>query len=651
MSAASSARPASTAGRTRAAGAACTAVLPAVALAAAVLVAFSPLWNAGFISLDDTAYVTGNPHVRDGLSLDGAAWALRTTREGNWHPLTWLSHQLDAQVWGLNPHGHHATSVLLHAANAVLVFLLLRRLVFPGSASPGSASAGLAPVPGGAATAGATLAAAFFALHPLRVESVAWVAERKDVLSAFFGLFALRLWVESVVAGSAAGSAEGRGSRAPGRFLAGSIALYAAGLASKPMLVTLPFVMLLLDVWPLRRWRASSAIRRSLWFEKAPFFALAAISCVVTLVAQSRAETVAPLSEIRFGDRLGNAAISVVLYLVRTIWPLNLSVFYPHPGARPLGVVLAAAALVAALTVAALALRRAAPWLAVGWLWFLGMLVPVLGLVQVGEQALADRYTYLPSIGLALAAAAAIAWAAARLRGSPRRTMLVIGFVVVAALGVATARQATFWADDARLFRRAVAVNPGDWVGWFSLGNHHLREGRTAEARECFEKALALRSDLAEAHNALGMLEAEAGRLEAAEARYREALRLRPRYPEALHNLGNALRRLGRIEEATAAYEQALAADPELVESLLNLGLMRLAAGRAADSLTLFDEAVRLSPDLPEARFNRAVTLETLGRPAEAEAEYRAVLAASPEFTPAADALRRLRSREDAGGS
>jgi len=514
-----------------------------LALVAGTLALWSRALANGFVSYDDPLYVLENPPVRAGLSLRGLGWAFTHVHASNWHPLTWLSHMLDVQLFGLAPAGHHATSVVLHALNAALLFLALRALTL-----------GLRP---------ALVVAALFAVHPLRVESVAWVAERKDVLAAAFFLAALR--AHALAARGALESPYGRSGRAR------VAAWMALGLLAKPMVVTLPFVLLLVDAWPLDRARRLGW--RRLTLEKAPLLALAALSCVATVLAQRAAGSVRTLEAFDAPARLANAALAWVGYAWRTAWPAGLACFYPHPAvvapdglaARALG----ALALLLSVTALAWALRRRAPWVGVGWAWYVGMLVPVIGLVQVGSQALADRYAYLPTIGLYLMVVPGAAALAARVAPgvAPRVRARLLGTLagtVVLALGVATWRQIGWWRDGETLFRRAIAVVPDNYLAHVNLGTTLAKAGEHARAAEEFRAALAVLPGHAEAHNNLGTSLFHLGREEEAGREYEEAVRIAPDYAEAHYNLGLVRARAGRLSEAEAELERALRLRPDL---------------------------------------------------------------------------------------
>ncbi|HWR97009.1 MAG TPA: tetratricopeptide repeat protein [Candidatus Methanoperedens sp.] len=499
-----------------------------LALAALVLIAFSPVLRNEFVGIDDGTYILENPHVARGLTVPGAVWAF--TNRGyamNWHPLTWLSHMLDVSLFGLAPRGHHAVNLLLHLLNALLLFLVLGRWT--------------------GAFWRSALVAALFAVHPLHVESVAWASERKDVLSALFFLLTL-------------GAYRGYVGRPGGlRYLAvaGCLTL---GLLSKQMLVTLPFLLLVLDVWPLGRLRGPLRARSlaPVVLEKLPLAALSAIFSLVVYLIQTEGGAHASLPGLTLPVRAANALMSYAAYLAKTVWPHELIVFYPHPRALPgLGpALLAAGALLGLSLAAALGLRRR-PWLAAGWLWYLGTLVPVIGLVQVGRQALADRYTYVPLVGVFIAASWGLA---AAVRG--RRQRLIAGVAagaILLALTAASREQVRLWRDGKTLFGHAVAVDPRSSLAHHNLANVLLKEGHTQEAIEHYRQVTRLLPEYAEAYVGLGVASGVLGLLEEEASWYRQALAVDPRNYKALVNLGAAYRDLGRLQEAGAAEAQARA--------------------------------------------------------------------------------------------
>ena len=422
-------------------------VAVALLLAAVVLAAFWPVLGAGFIAYDDAVYVTKNPNVQRGFDAASLKWAWSSFYALNWHPLTWMSHTLDWRLFGPRPAGHHLTSLLLHVANTLLLFLVLVRAT--------------------GATGRSAAAAALFGIHPLHVQSVAWVAERKDVLSTLFWMISMMAYV--------------RYARAPSlpKYLVVAAA-FALGLAAKPMLVTLPFALLLLDVWPLGRWGARGA--RFLLAEKLPLIALSAIFGAVTFAAQRSGGGIASAEVVPLGLRVSNALVSYVRYLGKTIWPRGLAIFYPHPlDTLPAWQVLGAALFLTAVTLTAVRQRRGHPYLLFGWLWYVGTLVPVIGLVQVGAQAMADRYTYVPAIGVFVAACWGVAALLDRLMprrpAASRRWAAILGSAAVLLLAVATRAEAGFWRDSRTLFEHALAATKNNYTAHTGLGSALAAKG------------------------------------------------------------------------------------------------------------------------------------------------------------------------------
>jgi len=503
--------------------------LVCAALIAITLVSFAGVLRNGFVNYDDPVYVTDNPQVQSGLGWRTAAWAFTATRAANWHPLTWLSHLLDVTLFGLAPAGHHAVSLAIHAVNAGALFLVLRGLT--GALWPSA------------------LAAALFALHPLRVESVAWVAERKDVLSAFFWIAALAAYRRYLARPT------------PQRYLTVFAAL-ALGLAAKPMLVTLPLALLLLDYWPLGRVRTGQLGR--LLLEKAPLLALAAASCFVTYSVQARGGAVALEETAPIVQRLENGIGSYLRYLEQTLWPRGLAVFYPlETGQGRIREAALAGVLLIALTGCALWLLRRSPYLGVGWFWYLGTLVPVLGLVQVGLQARADRYTYLPSIGVSIA----VAWGAWALAGRSRsrRAWLAAGScAALLGLSLATRAQVSHWRDTVTLFRQALAVAPESLLAHHNLGIALSQRGDMAGAMSHFKRALAIDPLHPQAHYNVGIAYDQLGERAEAVPHYRLAVQVKPDYAEAHNNLGVDLALAGRLQEAIDQFREARRADPAL---------------------------------------------------------------------------------------
>jgi tetratricopeptide (TPR) repeat protein len=502
----------------------------AAILAIGTAVLFSPATGYGFLQFDDNDYVTENPAVRQGLTWAAVRLAFGATHAANWHPLTWLSHMLDVSLFGLDPGPHHAVNVLLHAANAAILMLALSRLT--GSTWRSAA------------------VAALFAVHPLHVESVAWISERKDVLSTLFGF--LMLW------------AYARHAERPGPGRVALVALMLAlSLLAKQTWVTAPFLLLLLDFWPLRRVEGlvpapeqpgPSVPRLSparLVLEKLPLLALSAASSAMAIVAQGRWGAIQSAAELPLGARLANATISCVRYLGKTFWPSSLAAFYPYPAGGPSpGLGIAAAALLAALTALALWRARRLPWLAVGWLWFLGTLVPVIGIVQVGAQAMADRYTYVPLVGLFVAVVWSVA-ALARAAGERARwPVAVAGGVAVALLAALASRQLSYWRDQETLFRHALAVTEGNGRAQYLLSQALIVEGDLGEASAHALESVRLEPNNARYHKNLGYVLYRLGRVDEAVAAFERAVALWPGYAEAHGNLAIAYGRQGRIDDA-----------------------------------------------------------------------------------------------------
>jgi Flp pilus assembly protein TadD len=601
------------------------AVLLGCALVLAAAVAFRPVGGFPFISYDDDVVLVDNPRLRSGLTAENVVWAFTTTKAANWVPLTWLSHLLDAQLFGLDPGAHHRVNLLLHLGSAVLLFWAVNALT--------------------GALWRSALVAALFALHPLHVESVAWVTLRRDVLSALFGFAALGLYA--------------RYARRPTalRYAAVAAAL-ALGLMAKPMLVTWPFLLLLLDAWPLGRFRAAGpggpGGARGRWpalvLEKAPLAALAAAAAIVTLIAQRGA--VAALVDVPASARVANALLAYASYLAKTVWPRDLAVFYPHPGVDYSAAgALASALLLAAITAAALLLRRGRPWLAAGWFWFLGTLVPVIGLVQTGDQAMADRYTYLPLTGLFVI----VAWTSAEIAASGRRAQSAVAAATIAALavlGVATRLQVGLWRDSETLFRHALQVTTDNHLAHDHLGVALDARGRTAEAIAQYRQSLAILPGQPHALSNLGADLVALGRFDEALACYTEALRRKPDFPQARVNFANLLVRLGRDGEALGQLRAALASRPDLPSAHYNLGILLHRRGATAEAARHLREAVRLDPGDPDAHNNLGVALSETGRPEEAVAEFREALRLRPQFAEARQNLAiDLRTLAGGGGS
>ncbi len=672
--------------------------LLAALLALATLAVYWPATRCGFINYDDPDYVTANPQVLAGLNWESVKWAFCNPVSGNWHPVTMLSHMLDCQLFGLNPWGPHLINVLLHSLNAALVFLLLQQLTR-------SLWRSLA-------------VAALFAVHPLHVESVAWVAERKDVLSGCFGLLTLIFYVryaqrqssveggKSRAATSGGASSLSRPAMIPASRLVSSLAppnhattpsdaergrpalnyklalvFFVLGLMSKPMLVTWPFVLLLLDCWPLGRFTIydlrftnfrslPSLVTRhaSLLLEKLPFFVLAAAASVVTLMVQKQEGAVMSVVNLSFGARGANALISYCRYPGKLFWPTKLAVFYPLPGHWPVEKVLLAGGLILGLSMLFWVQRRHRPWLLMGWLWYVGTLVPVIGLVQVGEQAMADRYMYLPSIGLLIL----IVWGGHELiKNWPQRGMILSGFSAGAIILciVVTRQQLGYWRNSEALFQHAIAMTEDNPVAhnqlgtaffnqgkmdeainqyqeavrlqpsyadpYYNLGNALVKNGQTDEAIRQFQEYIDLNPNDPFAHYNLATAFYNEGQLDEAISQYREAIHSEPGYVDAHNNLGIALGRKGQLDEAIKQFREVIRLKPDFAEAYDNLGIALLNQNQIGGAISQFQEAIRLNGNNAPAHNNLGIALDREGRTDEAISQYQQAIRLAPGYAQA----------------
>jgi tetratricopeptide (TPR) repeat protein len=569
--------------------------LTLIALAVATLAAYAGLWNCDWIQFDDPVYVRDNAYIAAGFTIDGLRWVLTHPHGGNFHPLTSMSHMLDCQIFGIDPRGPHMVNLVLHIANAMLVCSVLARLTGAWWRS--------------------ALVAAFFALHPLRVESVAWISERKDVLSTLFFLLSLEAYR--------------RWTHQPTRARYGwLVACFTLGLLAKPMLVTLPFVLLLLDIWPLERTGGRLLPSFALWREKIPLFAIALIASATTFLVQRAAGAMMSSQALPLGARVLNALAAYLRYLRMTFAPYDLAAFYPNAGAVGVALPMISAAVLCAVTIAAWKQRALRPWLSVGWLWFVGTLIPVIGIVQVGDQALADRYTYIPSIGLCIA----VVWCGAEFarRARPPRVAIGAAIAALALCGVATARQVALWRNSTTLFAHAVAVTSDNALAHQVLGGSLLADGHVDEAIEHLEIALKLSPDFPDAHANLGSALGIKQRYEEAIAHFRAALRTQDT-PIVHYNLGTALVRSGHGDEAIHEFETALALEPRLPGPDASLGALLAARNRLDEASMHLSRALEMAPGDVEAHRSMAITRTLQGRVEEGIAEYGAVLERSPK--------------------
>jgi len=595
--------------------------LLAAILAATVLAVFAPVASYRFVDYDDAAYLVKNIHVRGGLDAEGVRWAFTTFRASNWHPLTWLSHMLDVELFGMNPGAHHLVSLALHTASTLLLFATLARMT--GALWPSA------------------LTAALFGVHPLHVESVAWVAERKDVLSAFFWMLTLAAYLAYV--------------RKPGRLRLAAVALaLSLGLMAKPMLVTLPFVLLLLDFWPLGRTFSpdgpiavkdqARVLFQRLLPEKLPLLVLCSISSLLTILAQRAA--MSSLTDITLGARAANAAFSFASYLGKTFWPQGLSFFYPLrqrvPAPEVAGVVLVLGIISALILIQA----RRRPWLATGWFWYAGTLVPVSGLVQVGLQAMADRYTYLPLVGIFLALAWTLRSLVSGRAPAMRWAAAVAAATVVGILGFLARGQVACWRDTETLFRHGLQADPENYIALSNLGGELQRQGRLEEAVLLLERAIRARPGYAKSYSRLGTIRAVQGDLEAAQKLFRKAIDLAPGLAEAHNGLGVVCAKIGKLEEAYGHFREALRLEPEYAEAHSNLGLFFNLRGDTAAALESFRRAWDFDPGLVEAAYNLGAILLLQNRTEEAVVPLRAAVRLAPNHVRArfslAQALQRL---------
>ena len=648
-----------------------------VILAIVTLAVFWQVRDHAFINLDDKLYVMENPHVQAGITFENLKWALTTGHASNWHPLTWLSHMLDVELFGLKAGRHHLMNVFFHIVNTLLLFLILHRMT--------------------GALWQSAFVATLFALHPLHVESVAWVAERKDVLSTLFWMLTL--------------GAYGYYVKRPGyrRYLL-VLVCFLLGLMSKPMLVTIPFVLLLLDFWPLGRLQPakhagpdsrnatrpedparkkrkaanSSAVKavdreewpvyplrwtviRPLLLEKAPLLTLAALSSVVTIISQQK-DAMASLQALPVDARIANALVSYVKYIGKMIWPLDLAVFYPIPDVQPWWSVLGAVLILSAATVLFIWKSKRRPYLGVGWLWYLGTLVPVIGLVHVGSQAMADRYSYVSLIGIFIM----IAWGVpdSLKNWGHRKTVLgVLSGIAILACAVVTWAQVQLWRDSITLFshtlkvttdnyiihnnmgialsdrgkiedalvhyRAALLINPKSIEAWENLGIYYEESGRSAKAIEVYEHVRRLNPNDAKTWNSLGSAYGKSGQTAMAIEALRQALRIDPAYDEAWNNLGNAYGGNGETAKAIEAFQQALRINPKYAKAWNNLGVAYVESGQSVKAIEAFRQSLRISREHAGVWNNLAVAYGKHGQTAEAIEAYRQALSINPKYVKA----------------
>lgn len=629
-------------------------------LALAIIIAFEPVRHNGFVNYDDYEYITENPYVKSGINPESVIWAFNTQgKGGNWHPLTWLSHMLDCELFGIRPLWHHLTNLLLHIASTLLLFWLLKKMT--GAVWPSA------------------FVAAVFALHPLHVESVAWAAERKDVLSGLFWMLTIAAYIRYVQC------------KTIGRYLLLFLFL-GLGLMAKPMVVTLPFVLLLLDYWPLDRFqcryqskdkafkqpqKASSNYQRTtlyhLIFEKIPLFVLVAASCVVTYIVEQSAVSTESQADVSLNLRVANALVSYVSYLGKMIYPTGLAVLYPHPGdSLPVWQITVSVVILAGISAFTIYMGKRLRYLPAGWLWYLGTLIPVIGLVQVGSQAMADRFTYLPSIGAFIM----VAWGAADIfaKWQYRKPVLAItAGAVLCLLLMFTRVQAGYWRNNFVLFQhtlvvtennyiihknyanalyekglineavahynKALKIAPGYLVARLNVGMIFLEQKRFSKAIACFNKVLELEPDHCRAHFGLGAALVEQGRYDDAVKHFNKALRGKLNKPEVYHYLALAYQRLDRYDLAIKNYNEALKINPQYALARMNIGLVFLRQKRFDEAVDCFNKVLQLKPDWPDVYYYLGLVYARQGKYEQAIQSYEEALRLRPVYPDAVEGL------------
>lgn len=622
-----------------------------------VIALYGSLSHFDFVYYDDSSYVSENSIVRAGLTGEGLRWAFLDTHTGYWHPLTWVSHMLDCDLYGDWPGGHHLTNVLLHGINTLLLFILLSNATSQITYS--------------------AFAAALFAVHPLNVESVAWVAERKNVLSGFFFFSSLLLYVFYVR------------KRRPWLY-GGVFVLFVAGLLAKPITVTVPILMLLMDYWPLQRWTIGTPptkitgdggllrrMRSPLILEKVPFFVLSAALGMATLYAAYREHNLVPFDTFAPSLRLTTALVSYGRYLWQLIWPAGLAVFYPQPSEQPLTALLTAAMFLTLVTAVCLRQRKRRPYLLMGWLWYLVVLFPVIGIIQTGYQAIADRYAYHAFPGLFIM----ISWGLPELMRKVHlkpKAMAGAALAAIVCLSVVTAAQVRYWQDSVKLFQRAVDVTTGNWLAHNNLGVALMKRGGYEEALHHFQEVLKLSKvegssggpspsggsggeggglkpnvyppNLFEAYNNAAVALCFLGRYEEAKIYVDKALQLRPEWPSAHNNLGYILALMGRHEEAIVYFHKAIAGRPDYVDALHNLASALAETGRLDEAIDRFYEVLKLSPGDASVHFHLGLTLAQKGHYGAAWNRFQAALAIKPDYREALVNMRRVEEMMRQGG-
>ncbi len=567
-------------------------------LAIVTFAIYAQLLRCPFIEFDDNLYVKENPNIHSGLTLQNIKWAFTTTHSANWHPLTWLSHMLDCQIFGLNPAGHHLTNILLHTLNTILLFLVLNAMTH--------------------ALWRSAFVAAAFALHPLHVESVAWIAERKDVLSTFFWMLTLAAYYRYTQ------------RPAVSSYLL-ALVLFVLGLMAKPMLVTLPFVLLLLNYWPLNRIDIKN-IREliRLTIEKLPFFILSAVSSIITLIVQQKGGAVVEITTLPAKSRMANALVSYLRYIEKTVWPAKLSIFYPfkHPHTSQ---VVPAIIVLFIISIIVIYFARNRKYLLTGWLWYLGTLVPVIGLVQVGQQAFADRYTYIPSIGLFIIAS----WTVFDLSQKiPHRRIILaaISIAVISTLSVLTYIQAGYWRDSVTLFQHAIDVTKNNARMYHNLGLAYGHLEQYPQAIEAFRKSIRIDPHDPESYQNLALAYSKSGRYAESFEASRQAIALEPNSPHIYYNLGKALGQSGRDSEAISAFQKAVELKPDFAKAYSDLGIAYINTQQYPKAIEALTKALSLAPNTPEDLCNLGIAYYLAGDKNSALKQYQILTKLDPNW-------------------
>jgi tetratricopeptide (TPR) repeat protein len=571
-------------------------------LVLSTLLVYWQVRNFDFVNYDDKIYVYENPHVLNGLTRSGIIWAFTTNHSANWHPLIWMSHMLDCELFGKNPGRMHLVNVVFHIANTLLLFIIFNRTT--------------------KCIWHSAFVSALFAIHPMHVESVAWIAERKDVLSTLFWLLTMLTYVRYV------------GKPSIGRYLI-AIVFFALGLMSKPMLVTLPFILILLDYWPLNRFLNSKFTILNSFIEKLPFLILSAISCVITYFVQRTDGAVMSIDHLSINDRVANAFLSYARYTGKLFVPRNLSVFYPLDINRfPYWQIVLFALLLLSISILVIYFGRKYRYLPVGWFWFVGTLVPVIGLVQVGSQAYADRYTYIPYIGIFIM----LAWGLPEILSGWRYRKIALGMtasMTLIAVGTVAYRYTSVWNNSITLFSHAIEVTHNNAVAHNNLGGSYLDLKRYQDAMESLNQAIRINPGLTEAYANLGLVYERLGRWQEAIENYKQAISIKPNWAEAHCRLGAAYGKISSYQDALEMYKRAVEIDPALAEAHNGFGAAYLDLGRYQDALESCKHAIRIKPDYADAYYNLGQAFLGLGRYDEALVAFNRAIKINPYFAEA----------------